>query len=68
MSGFGGGSLIFNQVITAFINPDNLTPDLITDDGERYVPNKFKLNVIYQVYNVLVMSDEENVVFKHFLC
>ena len=37
MSGFGGGSLIFNQVITAFINPDNLAPDLITDDGERYV-------------------------------
>ena len=36
VSGFGGGSLIFNQVITAYINPDNLKPDLVTEDGERY--------------------------------
>jgi hypothetical protein len=34
--GFGGGALIFNQVVTAYINPDNLSPDLETADGEKY--------------------------------
>lgn len=28
LTGFGGGAFIFNQIITAFINPQNLTPDL----------------------------------------
>ncbi|XP_053380319.1 uncharacterized protein LOC123561696 [Mercenaria mercenaria] len=36
VSGTGGGSLIFNQVITGYINPDNLSPDLVTEDGGRY--------------------------------
>ncbi|XP_053394402.1 uncharacterized protein LOC123524833 isoform X3 [Mercenaria mercenaria] len=36
VSGTGGGSLIFNQVITGYINPDNLSPDLTTEDGGRY--------------------------------
>ncbi|ELT92519.1 hypothetical protein CAPTEDRAFT_227457 [Capitella teleta] len=27
LAGFGGGSFIFNQVQTAYINPDNLAPD-----------------------------------------
>lgn len=36
VSGTGGGSLIFNQVITAYVNPDNVSPDLITEDGSRY--------------------------------
>ena len=35
VAGFGGGALIFNQVITGYINPDNLKPDLITPDGDR---------------------------------
>ena len=37
VAGFGGGALIFNQVITNYINPDNLPPDLTTDDGDKYV-------------------------------
>lgn len=31
VSGFGGGAFIFNQVITAFVNPHNLAPDLEID-------------------------------------
>jgi hypothetical protein len=37
VSGSGGGALIFNQVVTTYINPDNLPPDLETADGEKYV-------------------------------
>ena len=37
VAGFGGGALIFNQVITNYINPDNLPPDLTTNDGDKYV-------------------------------
>ncbi|XP_052785091.1 uncharacterized protein LOC128220649 [Mya arenaria] len=36
LAGYGGGATIFNQVITAYINPDNYSPDLVTEDGERY--------------------------------
>ncbi|KAL4220385.1 hypothetical protein ACF0H5_020788 [Mactra antiquata] len=36
VSGTGGGSLVFNQLITEYVNPDNLSPDYIDDDGERY--------------------------------
>ena len=32
--GFGLGSVIFNQIITVFVNPDNLSPDLAGEDGE----------------------------------
>ncbi|WAR27507.1 hypothetical protein MAR_013211 [Mya arenaria] len=35
LAGYGGGATIFNQVITAYINPDNYSPDLVTEDGER---------------------------------
>ncbi|CAG5135272.1 unnamed protein product [Candidula unifasciata] len=31
VAGFGGGAFIFNQVQTAFINPDNLKPDVEVD-------------------------------------
>jgi len=33
--GFGGGALIFNQVVTGFINPKNLSPSLETSDGQK---------------------------------
>ena len=33
--GFGSGSTIFNQIITVFVNPDNLSPDLAGEDGEK---------------------------------
>ena len=28
VAGFGGGAFIFDQVQTAYINPDNLSPNL----------------------------------------
>ncbi|KAK7091678.1 oxalate:formate antiporter-like [Littorina saxatilis] len=34
--GFGLGSVIFNQIITVFINPDNLSPDFEGADGDTY--------------------------------
>ena len=37
--------MIFNQVITNYINPDNLTPDLTTDDGDKYARGKSRLYV-----------------------
>lgn len=51
--GFGGGALIFNQVVTAFINPQNLSPDLETADGERYFTNKDVLDRIPKVFLLL---------------
>ena len=38
VAGFGGGAFIFDQVQTAFINPENLSPDS-GDQGERYFKN-----------------------------
>lgn len=35
VAGFGGGAFIFNQVITAYINPKNLNPNL-EDKGEQF--------------------------------
>uniref|UniRef100_A0A0B7A8L4 Major facilitator superfamily (MFS) profile domain-containing protein n=1 Tax=Arion vulgaris TaxID=1028688 RepID=A0A0B7A8L4_9EUPU len=35
VAGFGGGAFIFDQVQTAFINPNNLKPDLEVD-GDKY--------------------------------
>ncbi|XP_077981870.1 apicoplast pyruvate carrier 1-like isoform X2 [Glandiceps talaboti] len=39
VAGFGGGAFIFNQVQTAFINPDNLSP-LESPSGEKYFNQK----------------------------
>ena len=33
MAGYGGGAFFWNQVVTAWINPNNLQPDL--QDGEN---------------------------------
>lgn len=33
--GFGGGAFIFNQVATAFLNPDNVSPDFESSDGQK---------------------------------
>ncbi|XP_067669939.1 uncharacterized MFS-type transporter YhjX-like [Haliotis asinina] len=35
VAGFGGGAFIFNLIQTAFINPDNLSPD-VTVNGENF--------------------------------
>ena len=35
VAGFSGGALIFNQVITNYINPENLTPGLLTEEGDK---------------------------------
>ena len=32
--GFGLGSVIFNQIITVYVNPDNLSPDITGEDEE----------------------------------
>ena len=50
--GFGGGALIFNQVVTAYINPDNLSPDLETADGERYIRFFFNLKWHYAQFSL----------------
>lgn len=36
VAGFGGGAFIFNQVQTAFINPDNLKPGH-EENGDKWV-------------------------------
>lgn len=33
LAGFGGGALVFNQVQTRYINPNNLAPD---SDAREY--------------------------------
>ncbi|XP_046342150.1 oxalate:formate antiporter-like [Haliotis rufescens] len=69
VAGFGGGAFIFNLVQTAFINPDNLSPDLKVN-GEHYfsqpellqrVPWVFVLTggiyAAMQLVGVLLLSD-----------
>ncbi|XP_060570539.1 uncharacterized protein LOC132728868 isoform X1 [Ruditapes philippinarum] len=53
VAGFGGGAIIFNQVITAYINPDNLSPDLITDEGERYFTDAELLDRVPTMFLIL---------------
>ena len=36
LAGFGGGAFIFNQIQTAYVNPNNLVPDKEVD-GDLYV-------------------------------
>ena len=33
MAGYGGGAFIWNQIVTAWINPDNLQPDQLVGDN-----------------------------------
>ncbi|XP_060560281.1 uncharacterized protein LOC132720223 [Ruditapes philippinarum] len=56
VSGTGGGSLIFNQVITGYINPDNLSPDLITADGGRYFTQPELLDRVPTCFLILSAS------------
>ena len=35
MIGFGGGSLIFDQIQTAYINPANLSPNVSVSEGSK---------------------------------
>ncbi|XP_053404678.1 uncharacterized protein LOC123553875 isoform X2 [Mercenaria mercenaria] len=51
--GSGGGALIFNQVVTMYINPGNLSPDLETADGEKYFTDKDVLDRIPKVFLLL---------------
>ncbi|XP_045201987.2 uncharacterized protein LOC123555424 [Mercenaria mercenaria] len=53
VAGFGGGATIFNQVITAYINPDNLSPDLITEAGERYFTDSDLLDRVPVMFLIL---------------
>lgn len=53
VAGFGGGATIFNQVITAYINPDNLSPELITEDGDRYFTDEDLLNRVPTMFLIL---------------
>ncbi|XP_052218759.1 uncharacterized protein LOC127836293 isoform X2 [Dreissena polymorpha] len=51
--GFGGGAFIFNQVVTAFINPDNISPDLVDKNGDRYFTNKELLDRVPYAFLLL---------------
>ncbi|XP_052214580.1 uncharacterized protein LOC127833392 isoform X2 [Dreissena polymorpha] len=51
--GFGGGAFIFNQVVTAFINPDNISPDLVDKYGDRYFTNKEVLDRVPYTFLLL---------------
>ena len=37
VGGFGGGAFIFNQIQTAILNPNNITPSLNTPSGLYFV-------------------------------
>ena len=37
MCGYGGGAFILNFIVTGFINPHNLSPDLEESGGEKLV-------------------------------
>ena len=41
LAGFGGGAFIFNQIQTAYVNPNNLVPDKEVD-GDLYVRSVIK--------------------------
>ncbi|XP_076456383.1 apicoplast pyruvate carrier 1-like [Babylonia areolata] len=51
--GFGLGSVIFNQIITVFINPDNLSPDVVGDDGDTYFGQEEILERVPTLFLVL---------------
>lgn len=51
--GFGGGATIFNQIVTAYLNPENLSPDLETDDGEKFFTNTALLDRVPKLFLLL---------------
>ncbi|BFZ00819.1 hypothetical protein BsWGS_03857 [Bradybaena similaris] len=52
VAGFGGGAFIFDQVQTAFINPDNLKPDLVVS-GDRYFSQDVVLDQVPWMFILL---------------
>ncbi|XP_012942301.1 uncharacterized MFS-type transporter YhjX [Aplysia californica] len=52
VAGFGGGAFIFDQVQTAFINPDNFKPDKEVD-GEKYFDQASVLDRVPTVFLIL---------------
>ncbi|XP_053403164.1 oxalate:formate antiporter-like [Mercenaria mercenaria] len=51
--GVGGGALVFNQLITAYLNPKNLTPDVKTSDGQKYFTDKELLDRVPTLFLIL---------------
>ncbi|XP_045202340.2 uncharacterized protein LOC123555816 [Mercenaria mercenaria] len=51
--GVGGGALVFNQLITAYFNPNNLTPDVKTSDGQKYFTDKEVLDRVPTLFLIL---------------
>ncbi|XP_060593786.1 oxalate:formate antiporter-like [Ruditapes philippinarum] len=51
--GVGGGAMVFNQVITAYLNPDNLSPDFESSDGQKYFTDKGLLDRLPTLFLIL---------------
>lgn len=52
VAGFGGGAFVFNQVITSYINPNNLNPD-IDVKGEQFFSQSEVLDNVRSSFLVL---------------
>ncbi|KAK3583712.1 hypothetical protein CHS0354_021466, partial [Potamilus streckersoni] len=52
LAGYGGSSSIFNQIITFYINPDNLSPD-VKEGTERYFSDEALLNRVPSCFLIL---------------
>ncbi|XP_052783317.1 uncharacterized protein LOC128219536 isoform X2 [Mya arenaria] len=51
--GYGGGAFIFNFVVTGFINPNNLSPDLVEAGNKKYFTQKAVLDRVPYVFLLL---------------
>ncbi|XP_059159550.1 oxalate:formate antiporter-like [Physella acuta] len=52
VAGFGGGAFIFNQIQTAFINPENKKPELEVN-GEKYFDQPDVLDQVPYIFLIL---------------
>ncbi|XP_076455164.1 apicoplast pyruvate carrier 1-like [Babylonia areolata] len=52
LTGFGGGAVIYNELITFYINPNNIQPD-VTTDRTSYFSQREVLDKIPEVFLVL---------------
>ena len=53
VAGFGSGGAIFNQVITQYLNPENLKPSQIGNDGKAYFVDETILNKVTKTFLIL---------------
>ena len=53
VAGFGSGGAIFNQVITQYLNPENLKPSQMGNDGEAYFVDETILNKVLKMFLIL---------------